>query len=46
MSYSEFDGLSTDELLKLVIIQLRVLTRHIEQITDEEISEEDIDHDY
>jgi len=46
MSYSELDNLDERELLQLVLIQLRILTRHVEQLTDEEISEEDIECDY
>lgn len=46
MSYSELDSMTEIELLKLVVIELRILTRHLELMNDEEISEEDIEHDY
>lgn len=46
MSYSELDNLSTNELLKLTVIELRKLNLLIEVIFDEHISEEDIEHDY
>jgi len=35
--------LSTEELLEKILEELRLIRKHMEQITDEEIEEDDID---